>query len=429
MKFLYSLASFGIAPLLTLWLKRRVARGKEDPLRLYERFGYASVDRPAGKLAWLHAASVGETQSVLTLSRALLEKHPQLSLLITTGTVTSAALIAGQNLPRTIHQFVPVDTYVAVRRFLDQWKPDLVLWVESEFWPQILWQLKARNVPVLLINARLSARSAKGWRRWPGLIKSILGCFTSIYASSAEDAARLRALGAREVIEAGNLKYDAAALPVNEVSFAHLKSGIGNRPLWVAASTHGNEEQMIAEAHTKLVQKYPNLLTIIVPRHAARGDSVAADLRAKRLSLAQRSKSEPITATTGIYLADTMGELGIFYHLSPIAFLGGSLVAHGGHNPLEPARLSCALLTGPHTHNFAAIMSGLQNSGAVGVVHNVTELEQAVATLLADPSEADHMAQCAQGMVASARGASDRILSEISILLEHPYDQNTRMVA
>ncbi|MEJ0009961.1 MAG: 3-deoxy-D-manno-octulosonic acid transferase [Alphaproteobacteria bacterium] len=412
----YSLAGFLLTPFLFFWLKRRAERGKEDAARFAERFGYAARPRPAGRLAWLHAASVGETQSVLTLVRALLARDGQLSLLITTGTVTSAHLVAQQSLPRTIHQYIPLDTPLPVRRFLNHWKPDLALWVESELWPQLLWGLRARRVPALLINARLSARSYARWKRFPALARDLLACFSAIYAGSGDDASRLRALGASP-IEAGNLKYDAAPLPADDAALSTLQEDIGERPLWLAASTHANEEQMVADAHRALAPAHAGLLTIVVPRHPARGADIAADLRARGLTVARRSQGERIGAATNIYLADTMGELGTFYRLADIVFLGGSLIAHGGHNPLEPARLNCALLTGPHTHNFAAIVTDLGEAGGLRVAKDSAELATTVGALLAGDEARLAMAAKAAAVVASASGAAERIVQHAEKLL------------
>lgn len=410
----YTLLGIALTPLLYGWLGKRALRGKEDRARLGERFGRASAARPQGRLFWLHAASVGETQSVLTLVRALLRQYPEAHLLVTTGTVTSAGLVAQQNIPHVIHQYLPLDTFPTVRRFLNHWQPDLVLWVESEFWPQLLWQVRARHIPLLLINARLSARTFARWKRLPFVIRPLLACFDGIYAGSSEDAGRLRALGARDVIEAGNLKYDAEALPVNNEALSMLTQSCEGRSIWVAASTHGNEEQMAAEAHRAVAGAIPSLLTIIVPRHASRGDAIAADLRARGFALAQRSKQEPVTPATAIYLADTMGELGTFYRLAELAFIGGSLIAHGGHNPLEPARLHCALLTGPHTHNFATIIDHLKTAEAIRVVGDTTSLGRQVESLLSDDAACLAMAERAAAVVGEAGGAANHILQHIA---------------
>ena len=413
MRLLYTLIGWLLTPWLRLWLGRRQRRGKEHATRLAERFGHASQPRPTGTLVWLHAASVGEAQSVLTLARQLLARHPALSLLITTGTVTSAAMLAQAALPRSIHQFVPVDTAPAVRRFLRHWQPNLALWVESEFWPMLLWQTRARGVPLLLINARISARSLVRWQRFPRLIRSLLGCFTTLYAGTADDAQRLIALGATNVREVGNLKFDAEPLPVEEAALGAWRAACAHRPVLLAASTHANEEQMLAEVQHIASQQFPDLLTVIVPRHATRGDAIAMDLRARGAILVQRSKGEMLQPDTDIYLADTMGELGLFYRHATLVLMGGSLVAHGGQNPLEPARLGNCLLSGPHTHNFRSIMAMLETAGAVRVVADTSSLAAAVVQLLADADTRTRMAQAAAQCVAQQGGASAAILAEI----------------
>jgi 3-deoxy-D-manno-octulosonic-acid transferase len=413
----YSLLGSAITPALHVWLNRRSKRGKEDAKRLPERFGKTETPRPLGTVVWLHAASVGETQSVLTLVRALLEKHQHIHVLITTGTVTSAALVAQQKLPRTIHQYVPVDTYFAVKRFLTHWHPDLALWVESEFWPQLLWQAKAQHIPMLLINARISQKTYEGWLKWPRTIRDLLHAFCSIYAGSTDDAARLADLGGSDISDVGNLKYDAAPLPVSETLLNQLSGMCAGRPVLLAASTHANEELVIAAEHAIIAQHFPKLLTIIVPRHAARGNAIAADFRARGVKFAQRSKSEPITADTAIYLADTMGELGSFYKLANVVFMGGSLIAHGGQNPLEAARFNNALITGPHTHNFTAIIARFKAADAIHIVSDKNALAHEVTQLLKNDIVRDAMAKRATTVVEQARGASAIILQQCDELI------------
>ncbi len=413
----YSIFGTAITPGLRLWLERRARRGKEDPFRLSERFGHASAPRPAGRLVWLHAASVGETQSVLTLVRALLQQDPTVHLLITTGTVTSAALVAQQNLPRVMHQFVPVDTQAAVRRFLQHWQPDLALWVESEFWPQILWQAQKRSIPMLLINARISQKTFEGWKRWPRIIRSMLHSFSVVYAGSHEDAKRLRQLGASDVRDVGNLKYDAAPLPTAPKLMEELTKAASGRSIFVAASTHANEEQFVADAHLFAAQQFPQLLTILVPRHPTRGDAIAADLRARGITLAQRSKGEPITPDTAIYLADTMGELGSFYAHADIVFMGGSLVAHGGQNPLEAARFGKAILTGPYTHNFASVIASFVAQHAITIVADKHALATELLELLKNTNTRSVLAEHAARVVEQSRGASAIILQHCHELL------------
>lgn len=417
MRQLYTVAGVVLTPLIRGWLAKRARRGKENTARLGERFGYASLVRPAGTLVWLHAASVGEAQSVLTLVRALMAQQPDIHLLITTGTVTSAALIAQQSLARVIHQFVPVDTYPSVARFLQHWKPDVALWVESELWPQMVWQTHARGIPMLLVNARMSSHSFKGWQKWPRTIRSLLSCFATIYAGSEIDLQHFSALGAPDVRDVGNLKYDAGDLPTDHAILADLSAQTAERRVWVAASTHAGEELMVADAARHAAQQCAGLLCMLIPRHAVRGDGLAAELRAKGYRVAQRSKGERIAADTELYLADTMGELGSFYRLADIVFLGGSLVPVGGHNPLEPARLSAALMTGPYTHNFSVMMHHLENKNAICVVANKDALCETLVGLLRNDAERLAMAERALAIVSEAGGASDRIVQHVVQLL------------
>lgn len=413
----YATLGVGITPALTLWLKRRIVRGKEDAARQGERFGFTSISRPNGTLVWLHAASVGEVQSVLTLVRALLATHPAIHVLITTGTLTSAALVAQQNISRTIHQFVPVDTYPAVRRFIKHWQPDVALWVESEFWPQLLWQAQRQHIPMLLINGRVAQNTYENWKRWPNTIRSLLHSFCSIYAGSSDDAVRLKALGAANIHDVGNIKFDAEPLACDESMLQQFVQQCAGRRVFLAASTHANEEQLIAQVHRNVAQQCSNLLTIIVPRHAARGAKITADLRAQGLTIAQRSMGDGITKKTNIYVADTMGELGLFYRAAEIVFMGGSLIAHGGQNPLEAARLNNAILTGPHTHNFTAMIARFSSANAMRVVANSAALCAELSVLLADDTARQTLAKNARHVVDQSRGASDMILQHVGELI------------
>lgn len=414
----YSVIGWIITPLLWFWLKRRAKRGKEEVGRLGERFGHTRLSRPEGTLLWLHAASVGETQSVFTLIDKLLMQHTKLHILVTTGTLTSAQMIKARNLPRVIHQYLPSDIPLSCKRFMRHWRPNLALWVESELWPQMLQHIAQQKLPLMLINGRMSTRAYARWKRWPKLVKHMLSCFDSMFVMSEEDGARYRLLGAKKVRYVGNLKYDADALVTDSNSLAQLGEQIGNRPVWVAASTHPGEEIQLIHSHQQVQRLYPDVLTIMIPRHAHRGKAIAAELSASGLTVSQRSEGEAITAQTDIYLADTMGELGLFFRLSDIVFLGGSLVAHGGHNPLEPARLNCALLTGEYTHNFAAVMEALRAQRAIQVVHDNDMLARAIITLLADDAARLGMAERALDVVMASQGAAETIVLHINHLLQ-----------
>ncbi|MEJ2121580.1 MAG: 3-deoxy-D-manno-octulosonic acid transferase, partial [Alphaproteobacteria bacterium] len=381
---LYAAAAWVLGPSVRVVLMLRRARGKEDAARLPERLGTAGLPRPEGPLIWLHGASVGEALSALPLIDRLLAGDATRSVLVTTGTVTSARLMAERLPDRAFHQFAPVDLPAAVERFLDHWRPDLALWLESELWPNAVRAAAKRKVPMVLVNARLSARSYRRWRAVPGFARSLLGAFELCLAQSPADADRFAALGATRAESVGNLKYASPPLPADAAALTALNTMIGARPVWLAASTHPGEETIVAEAHRKLRARHPTLLTIIAPRHPGRGAAIATELASADLKVARRSTNEPITAETEIYLADTLGELGLFYRLAPIAFVGGSLVSHGGQNLLEPAQLGCAILHGPAVFNFEAIAGAMKDAGASERVFDAGSLAAAVDTLLTD---------------------------------------------
>ncbi|MBL8696962.1 MAG: 3-deoxy-D-manno-octulosonic acid transferase [Alphaproteobacteria bacterium] len=407
----------GLAPALRLWLHRRAARGKEDRARLGEREGRASVARPEGRLVWIHGASVGEARSALPLLRRILEQHPEANALFTTGTLTSAAML-GTALPsRAHHQFVPLDVPAWIRRFLDHWRPDAALWLESELWPNTLRALARRRIPTALVNARLSERSFAKWRRGGGVFRPPLEVFSVVLAQTAGDAERLARLGARSPRCVGNLKFDSPQLPADIAMLSELGATIGDRPLWLAASTHDGEEMVAGEAHRLLAARHPDLLTVIVPRHATRGAAIAAALRGAGLVVAQRSVGEPIAAGTQVYLADTMGELGLFYRLAPIAFIGKSLSGAGGQNPIEAAALDTAILTGPAIGNFVEIFAALEAAGGARKVADAGSLAEAVGALLDDPAARQRMAQAAIDVAAQGRGAIARVLDALAPVL------------
>lgn len=402
---LWAAATAAAAPGLRIMLYLRLRRGKELAGRLAERRGVDSTPRPKGRLLWLHAASVGETVSVLPVLTALGERAPELTVLLTTGTVTSARLLARRLdaglEARVLHRFVPLDVPAWAARFLDHWRPDAAAFVESELWPNLLLACRRRAIPAMLVNARMSARSFAGWRRLPGLARAALGCFVQVRAQSDTDAERLRALGAHHVSAPGDLKFAAPPLPVDGTELERLRSLLDGRPVWVAASTHPGEEALILSVHQTLAAAHPGLLTILVPRHPERGAAIAA--MAEGLVLRRRAAGEP-PPDQGVWLADTLGELGLWYRLARIAFVGRSLVGPGGgQNPLEPARLGCAVAVGPHTGNFTAAVEALESVGALTRVAGASGLAAWVSTMLADPARQRLAGEA--GVAAAARSA------------------------
>ncbi len=395
MRLIYHLIATLLAPFLRLYLARRARRGKEIATRLPERYGIDAMPRPPGRLLWLHAASVGESVSILPVLAAL---PPELSVLLTTGTVTSAALL-GERLPalglasRVFHRFVPLDVPAWAARFLDHWRPDAAAFVESEIWPNLLAACDARHIPRALLNARLSPRSAVAWRRMPGFAHRLFAGFAWVHPQSEPDAARLRALGATAIVAGGNLKFAAPPLAVSEAELARLRALIGDRPVWLAASTREGEGAIALAVHARLAELHPGLLTIIVPRQPADGAA---------LGPLRRSLGAP-PPQGGIWIGDTLGEMGLYYRLARIAFVGASLVPIGGQNPLEPARLGCAVAMGPHGFKNAEAIALLCDAGALAVVADAAALEAWVDDLLRHPAKAAAMGQA--GTAAASRAA------------------------
>ncbi|HVH79592.1 MAG TPA: 3-deoxy-D-manno-octulosonic acid transferase [Stellaceae bacterium] len=411
---LYRGVTAAATPLVIAYLKSRRRHGKEDEQRFAERLGVAGQERPKGPLVWVHAASIGEATSVLALIERMLSERSGLQVLITTGTVTAARLLEPR-LPRGArHQFVPADLPGAVTRFLDHWRPDLALWVESELWPNLVLMTQQRHIPMMLLNARLSARSHARWRVWGALARPMLASFALCLTQNDVQAQRFRELGAQQVATVGDLKSEAKVLPIDSARLAALRRQIGERPRWLAASTHEGEEEAAFAAHRRLARAHPALLTIVAPRHPVRGDEIAALAKADGLHLARRSRDELITAETDIYLADTFGELGLFYSVAGIAFVGGSLVDKGGHNPFEAARLDCAVLMGSHTANCAAMAQALSAADAAEIVPDAEALAAAVAQLLDDAKLRDARARAAGRIAAAGLGTLDAVLDRLA---------------
>lgn len=413
----YRGASRLLAPIAPIVLARRAERGKEDLARQDERLGRSQRARPDGPVAWIHAASVGEFMAVLPVIDRLLVAREDLTLLVTTGTVTSAGLAAARLGPRAIHQFVPIDTPQAVAGFLDHWKPSLAIFTESEIWPNLMLATSQRRIPLVLVNARMSSRSSQRWRRRKRIAKQLFGQFRLVLAQNAVFARNFRQLGAPQTMNVGNLKIDAPAPPVDAVELERLRRMIDDRPILVAASTHEGEERILAQAHHIMREVMPGLLTIIAPRHPERGAKLAAELRAAGLSVAQRSASADPAPSTDIYLADTIGELGLFYSLGRVVFLGGSLVEHGGQNPIEAIRLGCAVMSGPSRHNFKDIYGGLDAAGAVATVKAANDVAETALRLLMDEAARAAAHHAAEVALAAMGGALDKTVAALLELL------------
>jgi 3-deoxy-D-manno-octulosonic-acid transferase len=407
-------AATGLAePLAPAVLNGRARKGKEDPARIAERLGRPTAARPAGPLAWLHAVSVGEAVSILPLIQALRARRPDLAILVTSGTRTSAELLAKRLPPDCLHQYAPVDGPGAVARFLDHWRPDLGVFVESELWPNLILQAAAAGVRLALLSARMTEASARGWSRAPAAAAELLGAFDLILAQDAATCARLQRLGAAPAGRL-NLKLVGEPLPCDADELAHLQAQLGGRPVVLAASTHPGEEALIARAWRAAGA---GGLLLVTPRHPQRGSAVAAELEALGLRLAVRSRGEAADGADA-YLADTLGELGLFFRLAQVTVMGGAFVPGiGGHNPLEPARLGRAIVTGSEVFNAADVYAEMTAAGAAVMVRDEAALADELGDLLARPERAAKLGAAALAYAERQGAALDEALARLTPLL------------
>ena len=395
------------------YVNKRKQIGKEDVNRFNERIGKPIKERPEGKLFWLHGASVGESVSMLPLINKILETYPDAHVMVTTGTVTSADVMQKRLPERAFHQFIPIDNPVFTNRFVKHWHPDVSLWFESEFWPAVLSSIKRRNIPLILINGRISNKTFKRWQQFDFVCKELLSCFSLCLGQSEEDAYRLRVLGAPETVCLGNLKYAGLPLPIDEKSREDMLKQIGKRPFWLASSTHEDEEVRLAKLHKRLKEKFPDLLLIIAPRHPNRGEQIVEDIQKLGLSAALRSKQEKITPKTDVYVANTIGEMGLWYDLAKIVFIGGSLIPHGGQNFIEPSRVRDAVIVGPHMHNFTDAMNRAKKADAVMQVNDTAEMEELLTELLQNEAFLDAKRSLAYNWATSETKVLDGIMDKI----------------
>lgn len=402
-----------VGPFAGAWLNARVRNGKEDEDRIGERFGRYTQARPEGTLVWLHAASVGESGVALSLIDALAARDASLSFLISTGTRTSADLVAKRAPPRTTHIYAPLDRGSVVRRFLAHWRPDLGVFVESEIWPNLILAAEKQGVKLALVNARMSVKTLRQWENWPAAGKRLVKAFAFISAADARTARALKRLRGEEVSARGNLKLAAPAPSIDINARASMLTQIGNRPVWLAASTHPGEDEIVLAAHERLRENFPNALLILVPRHPERG----ADIAKLAGGAPRRGLRQPI-ADAPVYVADTLGELGLFYNLAPIALVAGSLLPHlKGHNPIEPAKLGAAILTGPHVESFQDLFDALFAAGGATSVDTPSSIAAAVTLLWRDDASRTEQLEAARRVAAQGADAFTHTLSSLAALL------------
>jgi len=408
-----------MAPFLPVWVKHRALKGKEDPARSQERFGKTDKQRPKGPLIWMHGASVGETTMLLPLIQRFLSHNTDLHVLITSGTLASATIMADRLPDRAFHQYVPLDAPNAVKHFLDHWQPDMAIWAESEIWPNLIRLTRDRNIPMALINARMSEASLEGWRKRRKSAHTLFGCFDKILAADEKTANSLSILLGKNIEPSGNLKDAAAPLPFDVKELASLKKKLGGRPVWCAASTHAGEDELVLSAHKTLLEDHKNALLILAPRHPERRKDIIALLDKRNLSYRVRSKGEAPIDSNAVYLFDSLGEMGLAYSLSHISFVCGSLIKGlKGHNPLEPARLGNAILTGSYISSFADSYMSMFAFHAAERIFNPAMIAPTLSQLFSDKDERLARTEAALKYSRSRDEILDYVWDEISPLFK-----------
>ncbi|MBO6755237.1 MAG: 3-deoxy-D-manno-octulosonic acid transferase [Roseibium sp.] len=412
---LYLALSRFSGPLYRLVHEIRARQGKDDPARRGERFGRPGRPRPAGSLVWVHAASVGETNSVLPLIHHMTAGGQ--TVLLTTVTRTSAAIAAKSLPPGAIHQYAPFDSPVFLDRFLDHWQPAAALFVESEIWPAMFDAVRRRDCPLVLVNGRMSSRSYRGWSRLPGTAHYVFASITLTLAQSEEDGRRLGALGCGHVVYPGNLKFDASTAPADPVELDRLSTMIGSRPVWVAALTHPGEEELALAAHRQILNSHPDALLLLCPRHPERGAQIDTLIGEQGFTSVRRSLGKTPKPDCQVFLGDTLGEMGLFYSLAPVAFLGGSFAEKGGHNPVEAIRFGSALISGPGVANARGLYHDLWDAQAAVKLEDAGDLAAAVLRLMEDQSARDTQIATARAIADSGKGAVERTMAHLRPLL------------
>ena len=402
----------GLARVITLY---RTKQGIEDPHRVKERLGIPSASRKKGTLIWFHSASVGETLLVLSLIEKISKNFPDQNILLTTQTVSSGKMVTSKLPENVVHQYLPYDLLPGVRKFLYHWQPSVGILVESEFWPVLISEADHQNIPLLVINGKMTGKSFHRWRRFPKFTQALFNKINLFLVQSPEIKSRFSELGVNpdKQVVTGQLKQESKPLSHDPKEFSNLNEYFQNRQVWVAASTHEGEEEIIAESHIRLSSNTGNnFQLILVPRYPERGREIAQLLSSYGLNSVLRSKGELPGELDTVYIADTLGELGLWYRLAKVSFIGGSLVHRGGHNPYEPALLGCPIIHGKYYENFSAEYEQLKEQGGSQMVANSKELARAIEWAL-DPQNSISYISNAKILGQGESYAVDKILDVI----------------
>lgn len=405
-------------PLLPTYLARRERAGKEDAARLSERRGVAFQSRPDAPLIWMHGASVGECTMLLSVIHHVQKQRPDIAFLITSGTRTSADLLAAQLPPNATHQYAPLDHPGYVGAFLDHWQPELAIWAESEIWPNLITATRKRGIKMALINARMSERSRLGWAKRPKTARTIFGAFDTILAADHATARALSRATGREISNVGNIKDAAPPLPVDTHELTALKAALASRAVWCAASTHAGEDAAMVAAHQQLLNAHPDALLILAPRHPERAGDIARLCREAGLTTARRSLGQTSKPKTQIWIMDSIGDMGLAYRLASVSFVAGSTQPHlSGHNPVEPARLGSAVLSGLYVESFLDVYDAMQQGDAVMTIDDVTALGATLTQIFNDPKRLNAMQKTAVDFAISRADMMDKVWVELAPLM------------
>jgi 3-deoxy-D-manno-octulosonic-acid transferase len=419
MRFFYVVLTYLLLPVYGCYWLFRGFGNRTYWDRIGQRFGFSYPQLKSGSI-WIHAVSVGEVQAAVPLVRELMQRFPDRQILVTTVTPTGAARVKMIFGSAVVHSYIPFETPNAVTNFFDAVRPDLALIMETEIWPNLYHECGRRNVPLILVSARISLKSVNSYRKFLPLFRETLSHGIVIAAQSEVDAQRFRSLGAspERTWVTGNIKFDIE-LPQDliEKGEQFRRDNFEGRPVWVAASTHDREEEQVLYAHKKVLERFPNALLVLIPRHPERFAVVRALLHKQGYIFVSRTDGLPCTSDTEVFLGDTMGEVALFYAASQVAYVGGSLVPVGGHNLLEPAALARPVITGPHLFNTRDIADKFEKLGASVTVNTAGQLGTAVADMFADPDTAADIGRRGRELVSQNKGALDRLMHLLQPLL------------
>ena len=364
-----------ISPLIIIL---RLIKKKEHPIRFKEKFCFFPIKRGNGKLIWFHGSSVGEIISIIPLVEKLEKNKSIKKILITSSTLSSSKVLTKFKLKKTVHQFFPIDANFLTKKFLDYWNPAIAIFVESEIWPNMLINVKKKSIPLVLLNARITKESYKKWKMISLLSRYLFESFDISFPQNYETKKYLNSLGAKKIKFLGNLKFSESKTQKNIALNKNIEKIFKSRKIWCAASTHNGEEKICADAHKKLKKKYKKLLTVIIPRHVHRVNNIYKEVNDMGFKIQIHSKKNKIKKDTDIYLVDTYGETKSFFKICNTVFLGGSIVNHGGQNPLEPARFGCKILHGPNIHNFTEVYRLLNKENLSFKFYNTNQLAKSI---------------------------------------------------